>query len=95
MGEARLDPRDKVVRPDLQNAVHPSQVVEADAAVDGYGVRLQAATLPERYDGYLMLVGKAQDLYHLIAALRIDNGVGPDRGVVGKDAAVALQLLLT
>jgi hypothetical protein len=42
-----------------------------------------------------MLVGEAQDLHHLIAALRIDNGVGPDRGVVGKDAAVALQLLLT
>ncbi|MDQ2672627.1 MAG: hypothetical protein M3Y38_07390, partial [Actinomycetota bacterium] len=43
-----------------------------------------------------MLVGEAQDLYHLIAALRVDYGVRPDRGVVGEDAApVMLQLVST
>ena len=85
MGETGLNPRDEVVGPDLQDAIHPSQV-EADAAVDGKGVRLQAASLPKRHDGYAMLVGEAQDLYHLIAALRVDYGVRRNRGVVGEDA---------
>ena len=58
VGEAWLDPRDEVFGPDLEDAVHPSQV-EADTAVDGYSVRLQAAPLPERYDGYATLVGEA------------------------------------
>src|SRR3712207_16468 len=41
-----------------------------------------------------MLVGEAQDLYHLIAALRVDDGVGLDRGVVGEDGApVVLQVI--
>ena len=62
--------------------------------MDGKGVRLQAASLPKRHHGYAMLVGEAQDLYHLIAALRVDDGVGLNRGVVGEDGApVVLQVI--
>src|SRR5918995_3417104 len=62
--------------------------------MDGKGVRLQAASLPKRHDGYAMLVGEAQDLYHLIATLRVDDGVGLNRGVVGEDGApVVLQVI--
>ena len=95
MGEAGLNPRDEIVGPDLKDVVHPSQV-EADAPVDGKGVRFQAASLPEGHDGDAMLVGEAQDLHHLVAALRVDYDVGLDRGVVGENAApMALQLVRT
>src|SRR5215204_5039672 len=95
VGEAGLDPRDEVVGPDLQDAVHPSQV-EADAAVHRKGVRLKAASLPERHDGYQVLVGEAHDPYDLIAALWVDHSVRIDRGVVGEDAApVPFQVVST
>src|SRR5829696_2798781 len=95
MGEAGLDPRNEVIGPDLQDAVHPSQV-EADAAVHREGVRLKAASLPERHDGYQVLVGEAQDPYDLIAALWVDHSVRMDRGVVGEDAApVPFQVVCT
>ena len=93
MRDARLHPRDEVVRADLDDLVHPAQI-QADAAVYGDGVRLQAAPLPERHDGDAAPVGEAQDRRHLVAALRADHRVGLAGGVVGEDApSVAAQLV--
>ena len=39
-----------------------------------------------------MLVGEAHYLHHLIAALRVDYSLGPNRRVVGEDAAPGAQL---
>src|SRR5215203_881314 len=59
-------------------------------------VRLKAASLPERHEGYQVLVGEAQDPYDLIAALWVDHSVRMDRGVVGEDAApVPFQVVST
>jgi hypothetical protein len=93
VGEAGLNTGDKVVRSDLQNAIHHGQV-EADASPDGQGMGLQAAPLPERHDGHPILVGEAQDLHDLVAILGVDHGLGPHGCVVGKDAAgVPLEVI--
>ena len=55
-----------------------------------------ALSLTKGHDGYAMLVGEAHYLHHLIAALRVDYSLGPNRRVVGEDAApVTLQLAFT
>ena len=57
---------------------------------------LQAIPLPERHDGYPMLVGEAQDLHHLVTALRVDHGVGLYGCMIGEDTArMPFEILAT
>jgi len=47
---------------------------------------LEAAPLPEGNHGDAALVGEAQNLHDLVAALRKDHGVRRVRGMVSKES---------